>query len=549
MTRDPQRGQAVILAYGVVLLVTILGGSLLDHGLSVQRLHERQRAQAEMFYVAEGGVEDAIGRFSQAIADFVIDANVARYPTVGTLNTVFSSGATASWFVEQAEALPRLAVDPDGTTIFEKNYHIQVTAQHPAYPSVQVTHHQLVTRRVIYTFQHAIFYDHDLEWLPGPNMTLSGRVHSNSDLYIGTHNTLTVDSGYLHAVGSIFNKRKDSTDQMEGTVLIKKLGTSTFYPMDGLDSSKSNWTTESQDRWGGTVKSSVHGVTKLAAPVVGSIQPGGFYDVNAGLKVVNQTLTRNGIPLVPGTDVPPGTVATSTTLYNNREGKYVKMTDLNLRRLAGYYDCNGDGVEEQCYPNQLPANGLIYVTRDDAPASQQPGVRLLKGQEISRTGGLTVASSLPLYIQGDYNTVGKKPSAVIADAVSLLSNNWKDANSAVNNVNSGSSRTATPTTINTAFLAGIRDTAGSQYSGGVENYPRLHERWDGVTLSIRGAFVSLWNSQIATGGWKYGQQSSNSQYTAPNRNWNYDTDFSSGTNMPPFTPWAVEIRKKAWWRN
>jgi len=60
--------------------------------------------------------------------------------------------------------------------------------------------------------------------------------------------------------------------------------------------------------------------------------------------------------------------------------------------------------------------------------------------------------------------------------------------------------------------------------------------------------VSLWNSQIATGTWKYGAQGSNSQYTAPIRNWNYDTSFSSGTSMPPFTPWAVEIRKGAWWK-
>lgn len=548
MHRQSERGQAVVLAYGVVVIIALLGGSLLNHGLFLQRSNERQQLQAEVFYVAEGGLEDAVGRFSQAIADFVIDANAARYPAVGTLQTVFSSGATASWFVEEAEAAPRTVADPDGTTIFEKNYHIQVTAQHPNYPGVQVTHHQLVSRRVIYTFQHAIFYDQDLEWLPGPDMTLSGRVHSNSDLYIGTHSTLTVDSGYVHAAGELFNKRKDSSDNMEGDVLIKKLGTTSYPPMNDLDSEDATWTGESQSRWGGTVKTSVHGVTQLAAPVVGSIAPGGFYDVNAGLKIVNQTLVRDGVPLVIGTDVPPGTVATSTTFYNNREGKFVKMTDLNLRRLAGYYDCNGDGVEEQCYPNQLPSNGLVYVTRTDAASNQQPGVRLVKGQELKRTGGLTIASDGPLYIQGDYNSTAKKPAAVIADAVNLLSNNWNDSNSTVNNVNAGSARTATPTTINTAFLAGIKETAGSQYSGGVENYPRLHERWSGVTLSIRGAFVSLWNSQIAAGNWKHGQQSANSQYTAPNRNWHYETDFSSGTNMPPFTPWAVEIRKKAWWR-
>ena len=88
----------------------------------------------------------------------------------------------------------------------------------------------------------------------------------------------------------------------------------------------------------------------------------------------------------------------------------------------------------------------------------------------------------------------------------------------------------------------LRVTPG-QYNGGLENYPRLHEKWTGVTLSIKGSFVSLWNSQIATGNWVYG----NPQYTAPNRLWDYDTDFSSG-NLPPFTPWAVLINRGAWWK-
>jgi hypothetical protein len=55
--------------------------------------------------------------------------------------------------------------------------------------------------------------------------------------------------------------------------------------------------------------------------------------------------------------------------------------------------------------------------------------------------------------------------------------------------------------------------------------------------------VALWNSQIAQGAWAYG----GTQYTAPLRNWNYDTDFSSG-NLPPFTPWAVEAERGAFWR-
>jgi hypothetical protein len=249
-------------------------------------------------------------------------------------------------------------------------------------------------------------------------------------------------------------------------------------------------------------------------------------------------------------NIPLGTVTTSTTLYNNREGKYVKMTNINLRRLAGYYDCNDDGIEEQCFQNNLPVNGLIYATRTDAPANQQPGIRLLRGSKIERFAGLTVVSNDPLYIQGDYNTVDKRAAAVIADAINLLSSNWNDANSTSglsSRVASDPAHPESPTalTVNTAFISGINTTTWGDYNGGLENYPRLHEKWDGKTLAITGSFVSLWNSQIGTGDWVYGSP----QYTAPIRTWNYDTTFSDGSNLPPFTPWAVEIVKGAWWKD
>lgn len=543
-----QRGQTIALAYIAVVVITILGGSLLQHSFGVARTSQNELLNAQTFYMAEGGLEDALARFAQDIANFAVDANTAQYPAAGVLTTTFADGTTATSTITQAEAVPRTVPDDDGVSLFVKNYHIRTTVDHPT-STMDAVLHQIISRRIVYTFQHAVFYDQDLEWLPGPDMTLSGRVHSNKDIYIGTNALLTVNSEYLRAVGDIFNKRKDSSAVMAGTVQIKKAGSSPvqYVAMNGLDSNAGNWATESQTRWNGTVKSSDHNVAARAVPVVGSITSGGYYDSNANVKIVNGNIIQSGTTLVQGTDVPPNTITTTTSFYNNREGKYVKMTEIDMRKLAGWHDCTGDGIEEQCYPNHLPTNGLIFATRTDAPATQQPGVRLIRGSEISRNAGLTVASEVPVYIKGNYNTVSKKPTAVIADAVNLLSNAWSDTNSTANNVNSGSARTATATTINTAFIAGVEKTSSGNYNGGLENFPRFHERWTNVALNITGSFVSLWEPTIGVGDWKYGQQSSNSQYTAPLRNWNYDTSFSSGTSMPPFTPWAVEITKGAWW--
>ena len=64
-----------------------------------------------------------------------------------------------------------------------------------------------------------------------------------------------------------------------------------------------------------------------------------------------------------------------------------------------------------------------------------------------------------------------------------------------------------------------------------------------VVVVIAGSFVALWNSQIATGNWVYG----NPQYTAPRRVWAYESSFASGSNLPPFTPWVVQMDRGAWW--
>jgi len=63
--------------------------------------------------------------------------------------------------------------------------------------------------RLVPMFQFAAFYDKDLEILPGPDMTLDGRVHSNGELYLDSDgNTLTI-SGQVTTAGGIHRGRKD----------------------------------------------------------------------------------------------------------------------------------------------------------------------------------------------------------------------------------------------------------------------------------------------------------------------------------------------------
>jgi hypothetical protein len=180
--------------------------------------------------------------------------------------------------------------------------------------------------------------------------------------------------------------------------------------------------------------------------------------------------------------------------------------------------------------------------------SSQPGVRLVNGQYLP-SDGLTVSTPNPLYVQGNYNapvtgthdTSLTKPAALLADAVNILSPNWKDENS----WKGLDSRTASSATVNAAIMAGIVETVPGSYSGGVENYPRFLENWSGKTLTYNGSLVALFPSAQATGTWK-GTGSTYGIYNPPGRDWQFDKNFLDPNKLPPLTPMVISVIRGEW---
>jgi hypothetical protein len=185
------------------------------------------------------------------------------------------------------------------------------------------------------------------------------------------------------------------------------------------------------------------------------------------------------------------------------------------------------------------------------------------------TGGFTVASENPVYIEGDYNTTANdslwtsgtddgRPHAaagIIADAVTLLSNNWTDSNSTVPATaptQPSGNRTASTTYYRTAIAAGKNmnlpfpawANTNPDYpyftDGGVGNFLRLIEDWNnaGVNLWYQGSMVSLYYSAYATGMFKC---CTYSVYTPPHRNYAFDSDFAVPSGLPPGTPMFRDV--------
>lgn len=183
-------------------------------------------------------------------------------------------------------------------------------------------------------------------------------------------------------------------------------------------------------------------------------------------------------------------------------------------------------------------------------------VRLVNGQTLG-SRGLTVSSPSPLYVKGHFNcpdsshlgttnTTAIKPASLVADAVTILSGSWNDANGALDYK---ANRDAADTTVNAALVTGNVPSDGSDgdnpMSGGAHNLPRLLEDWYQRTLTINGSLVCIYESQVATANF-ISPGDSGEYYRPPTRNWSFDPNFLDPAKLPPGTP-AVRIMERLKW--
>jgi hypothetical protein len=182
----------------------------------------------------------------------------------------------------------------------------------------------------------------------------------------------------------------------------------------------------------------------------------------------------------------------------------------------------------------------------------------------NNAGGFTVGSENPVYILGDYNSNAADPiwtggadkphsaAGIVADAVTMLSNNWSDLNSIkINPTHPELYRLGANTFYRVAIAAGKSVNFpfpgwenGADYGfgtdGGVHNFLRFLEDWQdpGATLNYEGSLVSLYYSTYNTGTFKC---CTYSVYQPPTRNYVFDPDFTQPQNLPPGTPLFRDI--------
>jgi hypothetical protein len=239
---------------------------------------------------------------------------------------------------------------------------------------------------------------------------------------------------------------------------------------------------------------------------------------------------------------------TNAAMYDAREQKTVRLTEIDVSRFVSW-NANSQNALKNALQRDINS---IYVAdlRTNAPGETH-GIRLINGASLPPLG-LTVPRPTPLreghynasgVSVGSHNTTNTKPAALVADAITVLSGSWNDANSK----KTLSYRTAANTTVNAAFLAGIVETGNGYYSGGVENFPRFLENWSSRTFTYNGSMVVLFRSRHATGPWR-GTGNTYQIYNPPVRDWSFDTAFLDPARLPPLTPSVRAVIRGQWQR-
>jgi hypothetical protein len=279
--------------------------------------------------------------------------------------------------------------------------------------------------------------------------------------------------------------------------------------------------------------------------------------------------------------------------YNQRERKWMYLLNVNVRALIEWNARNGDPL----FPHGDRTDwGLVFFLSVQGPNSNalpnNYGVRIFDAASLDTQGttfpagaadpsGLTVVSDQAIYVEGNYNyfsgqtSAQKQPAAVIGDSLNILSQSWEapylsggnlrgndrksvnsfayrfiqtaDAPGGNGGPTAGAFSSATGLGVNAAFIANVDNSIpGGAYNGGLENYPRFHEDWSNGsrTFNYRGSFVSLGVPRHVNGAWVYGGP----YYTAPQRPWDYDSDFNTVEKLPPLTPKITYVQQRLYTR-
>ena len=258
---NSRKGTVLVVAIIFVILLSAASAAFLGITQASNRSAKQRCSQTKAFFLAESAVEWGQARLMEQLQDSIIPPtvwsdsrdlrfNMSIMPD-GSLqinapagqgeishidNTPdVSDGIRGGFYritykisqVLDADGAPMEWTDAEGDTL--RQYLISGEARLVRMDDTDTETEERVTARVFkaVTVQESpliqdpgdgsgdstvtyLFWNGDLEVLPGPEMFCSGRIHTNNNLYLGAGNKLTLETERVSATGHVINCRKNS---------------------------------------------------------------------------------------------------------------------------------------------------------------------------------------------------------------------------------------------------------------------------------------------------------------------------------------------------
>ena len=560
MKTNIEKGGALLATIIVVMAMALASAvAMVSWSQKGYKYAVRKTDNSRAFYVADSAVKYALNRIiydasrsvlnlEQISNDFATIANsfipgnefqITKYTiTKTTTNGIFQSSVNSMFLLEKAYDI-RCTVTNLANNGLNGNY-AEVSC--------------LLGDFSVSLFKFGLYFqDMELELHPGSTETRIGRVHSNKSMYLRPYGKIkfldkvTCAGGIYHSgfAGDVYRHRGN------GSIYFKDENDAYVNMNDGsdwLDSTDPMWKLKSLERWDGSVLTKDHGVGAIQLPFEGSLENTRVLIDNDPMTNESYEITKHrfenkaALILTEDGDLYEQTGELTNAEYTTRV--YLdNITNLNWaittnqfynRRNMDYW--TNDTSLGMVYPidinvglfNEWVSNqpsslsfknsssdraGIIYVEQTNQLGK---AIRLSNAEELyPLNSGFTLATPNPLYLLGDYNikiggTYGTNyPSALLSDAMTILSYNWADEDNDIwpaNVINPtrypkphSYCNSACDTTINTAVMTGSAETTEDvneyRFSGAANNLIRYLEYWKYRTFEINGNQTCLWKSK------------------------------------------------------
>jgi hypothetical protein len=496
----PSRGFALVLVMAFLAVSLLVVGGLLSW--TSQNAFQTQRYQDYQITLAVQNVagEYTVARMHADLRDGglsrVMD-NWSGYGVDGKSRLEDNSDWEDYEFEIKLELVETNALlgPYGGMPVTNQVFEVRSGAQRlDTFPPMAAAVEEWVQVAEIPVFAFAALYDFDLSFItpPDENIALNGRVHSNKDIY-------TYPSGALTFAEHVTSAKTNYPSLHPNDLGTRTPGTVVYEKENGGQAGRMYLPGA-----GDNPRALIYAEYLTRAQLV--------------ITVYNdQILVATGHSSLNVTNV-TNFVSTTASFRDRREQLIVHPTEIDV----------GNFVYED-YANLTSLVGvsprILYVEDLRTHGTEaMPAVRLVNGEDLP-PDGLIVVTPNPLYIWGNYNTGTKRAAAVVADAVTVLSEDWTDPGETIT--------PALPTTVNASVLTGIVPSEAGNFDGGLFNALRLLENWQGVLLTYNGSIAALYRSEQALEPWR----ADVTVYYAPTRQWAFDPAFLA----PDYLPWTPVV--------